>query len=113
MSVHGDSQAIGQRCRSGLQPGGLELKVKTKVKTSVETKAENCPALAIVCLMMQQERELAFIMLKIVIQNPSSETIINNVYPEELEFWRNLLDGAVQGDIKVFNIDNGEEYQVA
>jgi hypothetical protein len=52
-------------------------------------------------------------MLKIVIQNPSSETIINNVYPEELEFWRDLLEGAVQGDIKVFNIDNGEEYRVA
>jgi len=52
-------------------------------------------------------------MLKIVIQNPSSETIINNVYPEELDFWRNLLDGAVKGDIKVFDTDSGEEYQVA
>jgi len=52
-------------------------------------------------------------MLKIVIQNPSSETVINNVHPEELEFWRDLLEGAVQGDIKVFNLDNGEEYQVA
>ena len=52
-------------------------------------------------------------MLKIVIQNPSSETIINNVYPEELDFWRTLLDGAVKGDIKVFDTDSGEEYQVA
>lgn len=62
---------------------------------------------------MQQERELAFLMLKIVIQNPSSETIINNVCPEELGFWRELLDGAVQGDIKIFDTDSGEEYQVA
>ena len=52
-------------------------------------------------------------MLKIVIQNPTSETIINNVYPEELEFWRNLLDGAVRGEIKILNADSGEEYQDA
>jgi hypothetical protein len=50
-------------------------------------------------------------MLKIVIQNPTSETIINNVYPEELEFWRNLLDGAVRGEIKVLDADSGEEYR--
>ena len=52
-------------------------------------------------------------MLKIVIQNPSSETIINNVYPDELAFWRDLLDGAVQGESKVFDSFSGEEYQVA
>lgn len=52
-------------------------------------------------------------MLKIVIQNPSSETVINNVCPDELEFWRNLLDGAVQGEIKVIDVTNGQEVQVA
>jgi hypothetical protein len=52
-------------------------------------------------------------MLKIVIQNPSSETIINNVCPDELEFWKNLLDGAVRGEIKIFDADSGQEYQVA
>ena len=52
-------------------------------------------------------------MLKIVIQNPSSETIINNVYPEELEFWKNLLDGAVRGEIKILDAISGQEYQVA
>lgn len=53
-------------------------------------------------------------MLKIVIQNPSSETIINNVFPEELEFWKDLLDGAaVRGEIKVIDTNSGEEYQVA
>jgi hypothetical protein len=50
-------------------------------------------------------------MLKIVIQNPSSETIINNVCPEELGFWRNLLDGAVRGEIKVFDVETGLEYR--
>lgn len=52
-------------------------------------------------------------MLKIVIQNPSSETIINNVWPEQLEFWKELLDGAVRGEIKVIEADSGQEYQVA
>jgi len=52
-------------------------------------------------------------MLKIVIQNPSSETIINNVYPDELDFWTDLLEGAVQGEIKIFDVDSGQEYQVA
>ncbi|HEY9685390.1 MAG TPA: hypothetical protein V6C52_00285 [Coleofasciculaceae cyanobacterium] len=51
-------------------------------------------------------------MLKIVIQNPSSETIINNVCPDELDFWKDLLDGAVRGEIKIFDAD-GQEYQVA
>lgn len=51
-------------------------------------------------------------MLKIVIQNPSSETVINNVHPEELEFWRKLLDGAVRGEIKVLDAD-GRESQIA
>jgi hypothetical protein len=63
-------------------------------------------------LKFNQERELAF-MLKIVIQNPSSETIINNVWPDQLEFWTDLLDGAVQGEIKILDMDSGQEYQVA
>lgn len=52
-------------------------------------------------------------MLKIIIQNPTSETIINNVYPDELDFWRDLLDGAVRGEIKVIDMASGQEYQVA
>jgi hypothetical protein len=52
-------------------------------------------------------------MLKIVIQNPSSETVINNVFPDELEFWKNLLDGAVHGKIKILEADSGKEYQIA
>jgi hypothetical protein len=49
-------------------------------------------------------------MLKIVIQNPGSETVINNVSPDELAFWKELLDGAVQGEIKVFEAETGREY---
>ena len=59
-----------------------------------------------------KERELGF-MLKIVIRNPHSETVINNVYPEELDFWKELLDGAVRGDIQVIDVASGQEYQVA
>lgn len=44
-------------------------------------------------------------MLKIVIQNPTSETIINNVYPDELPFWEALLNGAVKGEIKIIDLD--------
>lgn len=43
-------------------------------------------------------------MFKIVIQNPSSETIINNVHPEELDFWRELLNGAVRGEIRILDV---------
>ena len=49
-------------------------------------------------------------MLKIIIQNPSSETIINNVYPEELAFWKELLDGSVRGDIRVIDMTSGQDY---
>ncbi|HEY9745503.1 MAG TPA: hypothetical protein V6C99_04740 [Oculatellaceae cyanobacterium] len=49
-------------------------------------------------------------MLKIVIQNPSSETVINNVWPEQLDFWHDLLDGAVQGEIRVLDAESGQEY---
>ena len=52
-------------------------------------------------------------MLKIIIQNPSSETVINNVYPDELDFWRDLLDGAVRGEIRVVDMTSGKEIQVA
>lgn len=52
-------------------------------------------------------------MLKIVIQNPCSETIINNVWPEQLDFWTSLLDGAVKGEIKVLEAESGQEYRVA
>ena len=45
-------------------------------------------------------------MLKIVIQNPASETIINNITPEELDFWKALLDGAVRGEIIVLDDGN-------
>jgi hypothetical protein len=46
-------------------------------------------------------------MLKIVIQNPSCETVINNVCPDELPFWKALLDGAIQGEVKVLDQANG------
>jgi hypothetical protein len=52
-------------------------------------------------------------MLKIVIQNPHSETVINNVHPEELDFWRELLDGAVRGEIKVVDSLSGQDHQAA
>ncbi|MEB3286705.1 MAG: hypothetical protein VKJ04_04320 [Vampirovibrionales bacterium] len=48
-------------------------------------------------------------MLRIVIQNPSSETVINNVFPDELDFWKSLLDGAVLGEIKVIDQDSGRQ----
>lgn len=51
-------------------------------------------------------------MLKIVIQNPNSETVINNIHPDELEFWCTLLDGAVEGDIRIVDLD-GNDYQAA
>ncbi|MGE0199595.1 MAG: hypothetical protein AB7P76_01365 [Candidatus Melainabacteria bacterium] len=47
-------------------------------------------------------------MLKIVIQNPDSETVINNVWPDALPFWEALLDQAVRGDIHIVALD-GEE----
>lgn len=49
-------------------------------------------------------------MLKIIIQNPASETIINNVYPDELAFWKELLEGSVQGVIRVVDAVSGLEY---
>lgn len=52
-------------------------------------------------------------MLKIIIQNPSSETVINNVYPDELDFWQDLLKDAVQGEIHVFDLESGQEVKVA
>jgi hypothetical protein len=52
-------------------------------------------------------------MLKIIIQNPTSETVINNVYPDELDFWRDLLDGAVRGEIRIVDMDSGQEVRVA
>jgi hypothetical protein len=50
-------------------------------------------------------------LLKIVIQNPDSETVINNVGVEELGFWYELLDGAVHGQIKVYDAESGLEYR--
>lgn len=40
-------------------------------------------------------------MLKIVIQNPSNKTVINNVFPEELDFWKNLLQGSPCGEVSI------------
>ncbi len=48
-------------------------------------------------------------MLKIIIENPSSETIINNVCPDELDFWRDLLDGAVRGNIRIIDVLSNEQ----
>jgi len=48
-------------------------------------------------------------MLKIIIENPSSETIINNVFPDELDFWRELLEGAVRGNIRVVDMLSNEQ----
>jgi len=48
-------------------------------------------------------------MLKIVIQNPDSETVINNIWPDQVEFWTDLLNGAVQGEIRVLDADSGQE----
>ncbi len=52
-------------------------------------------------------------MLKIVIQNPSSETIINNVSPDDLDFWQDLLEGAVRGDIRIVDMESGLDHQIA
>ena len=43
-------------------------------------------------------------MWKIVIQNPRSETVIHNVAHEELDFWTELLQGYVHGDIQYINV---------
>lgn len=41
-------------------------------------------------------------MLKIIIKNATSETVIHNVYKEDLAFWRDLLDHAnVKGEVIV------------
>ena len=50
-------------------------------------------------------------LLKIVIQNLESETVINNVGVDELGFWYDLLDGAVHGQIKVYEAETGQEYR--
>jgi hypothetical protein len=52
-------------------------------------------------------------MLKIVIQNPSCETVINNVFPDELDFWKNLLEGTVCGEVKVLDQVSGYEALIA
>lgn len=63
------------------------------------------------CRKQERRKERVDIfMLKIVIQNPGSETVINNVSPDELAFWKDLLQGAVQGEIKVFEAETGREY---
>ncbi len=51
-----------------------------------------------------KERALAF-MFKIIIQNPNSETVINNVYPEQVPFWESILEGVVQGEIYFESLD--------
>ncbi len=57
---------------------------------------------------IKKERELEF-MWKIVIQNQSSETIIHNVSQDELEFWKELLEGHVQGEIKLVDTSASQE----
>ena len=50
------------------------------------------------------------LMLKIVIHNPESETVIANIATDDLSFWLSLLDGAVQGEIKIYEMESGREY---
>jgi hypothetical protein len=40
-------------------------------------------------------------MFQIVIHHPKSETVIHNIFPEELEFWKERLYGSVQGEIRI------------
>jgi len=49
-------------------------------------------------------------LLKIVVQNSDSETVINNVGEDELHFWFSVLEGSVNGDIKVYDSETGLEY---
>lgn len=48
-------------------------------------------------------RELEF-MYKIVIQTQDSETVINNVQPEDLAFWRELLEESISLG-KILNLE--------
>jgi hypothetical protein len=47
-------------------------------------------------------------MIKIIIQNQACETVINNVQPEDLDFWRELLNGALQrGQVQIIDLSSG------
>lgn len=45
---------------------------------------------------------------RIIIQNPDSNTVIRNVQPGELGFWRALLEGSVHGEIRIVKEQPGE-----
>lgn len=51
-------------------------------------------------------------MMKIVIQNQDCETVINNIQPEDLIFWQDLLDKPwLEGRVKIIDLDT--QHQVA
>lgn len=41
---------------------------------------------------------------QIIIQNPTSNTVIHNVHPDELHFWQNLLsESNIRGDVQIID----------
>lgn len=45
-------------------------------------------------------------MVKIVIQSSTCETVINNIQPEDLEFWERMLNGAlISGEARIIDLD--------
>ncbi|MBY0449279.1 MAG: hypothetical protein K2X01_01465 [Cyanobacteria bacterium] len=44
------------------------------------------------------------IVYQIIIQNPTSNTVIHNVHPDELHFWQNLLsESNIRGDVQIID----------
>jgi hypothetical protein len=48
-------------------------------------------------------------LIKIVIHNPNSETVVHNVQPPDLTHWLTLLGECAKGIIRIYDEDTGLE----
>jgi hypothetical protein len=49
------------------------------------------------------------LLIKIVIHNPNSETVVHNVQPPDLTHWLTLLGDCAKGIIRIYDEDTGFE----
>lgn len=50
-------------------------------------------------------------MMKILIQNQTCETVINNIEPEDMDFWRGVLNEALlRGEVQIVDSDSEGHY---
>jgi hypothetical protein len=50
-------------------------------------------------------------LLKILIENPASETVVHNVPVEDLDEWLSLLGECAHGKIRVLDAETGQDYR--